>query len=114
MEDYVHVDFAPPRPFRRVGKTYVLTDGTNVLRLPISKTTLVLDGERATGAKMPRFIAEDRGLTVTASEKHNDMTRQDWFLLGITMAMLIRGDTTREATWNARKVVTTLLDESDE
>ncbi len=110
MEDYVHVDFFPPRPFRRVGKMYVLMDGTNELKLPMSKTTLVLDGELATGAEIPRFIAEDRGLTARASEEHNDMTRQDWFTLGITMALLIRGDSTRGATWNAGKVVATLLE----
>jgi len=45
------------------------------------------------------------------TELEEGMSREDWFLLGATMAFLIRGDTVSNAVWGARKVVQKLEQE---
>lgn len=118
MYEPVRVAFDPPRQCKQHGKSWILTcDGEQDVFLPQSQTSLEMDGDAVAAVTVPKFIAEDRGLVVVdvSLEEHNNntegMTREDWFTLGITMAMLIRGDDPSAAVWEAGKVVRKLLEE---
>ncbi len=113
MDETVRVEFDPPRQCEEVGKALKLTaEGEGDVWLPTATTTLEWDGGIVVAATIPRFIALDRGLIVVdcPQEENNDnsMTRDDWFLLGIAMALVIRGepniDVAREARKLARKL----------
>lgn len=116
MSDHVTIQFKPAREFRQVKKSYwINTDGDENLQLPVAETELITektpDGVMATGATIPRFIAEDRGLIeapvgeMIPEDESFSMTRYDWFMLGVTMAMIIRGDSVSDVVWEAGKIV---------
>jgi len=94
--EMVTVEFDAPRTIRQINRSYFLAaDGQDEVQLPCSKTTLITEdtpgGTVAIGAKIPRFIAEDRGLIDAPKEETTTvdaMTRYDWFLLGSTVALL--------------------------
>ena len=117
MVETVRVEFNPPRSVRTVKKSYFMTaDGCEKLQLPVKDTDIewaeTPDGQTAIGATIPRWLAEDRGL-VEAVQAESDvvqpMSRHDWMLLGTTMALLIRGYETRDAVWEAEKVVERMM-----
>jgi len=110
----------PPRKCESFGKAFKLTaDGQEDVWLPVSKTELEVTGEAeelVTAATMPRFIAEDRGLIEDAhspveTTTSETMTRDDWFLLGLTMAMVIRGED--DPVWEAKKIVRKMMNEKE-
>jgi hypothetical protein len=80
------------------------------LLLPVSLTELrteaTPDGEVVVSVVIPEFIAVDRGLVESDNDDDDGrkMTRDDWFLLGTAVALLIRGETLDEALWQAGKV----------
>lgn len=116
MTETVEVVFDPPRTVKELQKCYVLSaEGEPPLSLPISQTKLTLEetptGVVATGAHIPLFIAEDRGLVhVSSIMEDNTMTRHDWFLLGATLAMVIQGRDDKMVVWEARKMAKLLED----
>ena len=120
MNDFVEIRFNPPRAFREVKKSYfLLADGEEELQLPIASTALTTedspDGKVVVAAWIPRFIAEDRGLAGTASPVQGNapgdtMGRCDWFLLGATMACVIRDGVGTESEWEAKIMARKLME----
>ena len=105
-DPYVTVPFNAARAVRESGKVFILDEENLVL--PKSQVTLHRDGDdRAVSATMPRWLAEKKGL-VDTEDQPEDMTRHDWFLLGATMALLIRGDPESTAVWEGNKVAASL------
>lgn len=115
-DSMVTVHFDPPRRCRQVKNSWLITaDGEPDLFLPRLQTAMraMTDSEDSVGTvSVPEYIARDRDFgsatTDIVPQRHEmpgSMTRQDWFLLGITMAMLIRGDSVRDAIWEAEKTV---------
>jgi len=116
----VRVEFEPPRKCESFGKAFKLTaDGQEDVWLPVSKTELEVTGEAeelVIAATIPRYIAEDRGLLKDAhspveNSPAETMSRDDWFLLGLTMAKVICGDVS--PVWEAKKLVIQLLNEKE-
>ncbi len=108
-EETVRVEFDPPRHVEEVGKALKLTaEGEDDLWLPTATTLLEYVGGTVEAATVPRFIAEDRGLIVVdrLQEENDDdsMTRDDWFVLGMAMALVIRGESNLDVAWEARKL----------
>lgn len=112
--DTVTVRFERLRHCEQRKKSYWLTaDGEDELQLPVELTTLSTvetpDGLMVDAVTVPEWIAVDRGL-VDCETRRDDtrcepqMSRQDWFTLGLTMAFLIRGETELEAGWKASKM----------
>ncbi len=62
-----------------------------------------VDG-KVVAATVLKFIAEKEGWDFLHSfqeEEKETMSRDDWVMLGLTMACVIRGDTNSNAVWNA-------------
>lgn len=104
----VTVGFSPARSMTESTGAYTLSGG---VVLPKSKVELELDDHgKAITATMPEWLARDRGLTgMPSGVRDTEMTREDWFLLGLTMALLSAGHAMRDATWEARKLVRELI-----
>ena len=109
MDETVRVEFDPPRTCQETEKAWLLSaGGEECLILPKSQTNeLVRDGETVQAAIVSRWLAEKEGFIVSSTssfqgeEKEDDsMTRDDWVMLGLTMACVIRGDTNSDAVWN--------------
>ena len=88
MSQNVTVKFDPPRTVLDRGARYNFGEG---LWLPTSKVKLQSNEVgKVVAAEMPEWLARDRGLIGHLTETAPTMSREDCFLLGITMAMLIR------------------------
>lgn len=105
----VTVEFKPPRKVVEYMESYSF-EGRPLI-LPKSQTGIQRNVEgRAVKVTMPEWLARDRGLTGRVEEDNDStMTREDWFLLGATMAFLIRGESINEAVWGARKAVAKMV-----
>lgn len=121
MNETVTINFDPPRTVKQVRRSYILeADHQPELMLPIELTTLhtiqTPDGERVESVTIPRFIALDRGLVDEAipAAETDSMSRYDWFLLGMTMAMVISGKSESDALWDAKKMADKLMEMSSE
>ena len=110
----VTIQLVPPRKVETHKASYRLTaEGLPMLDVPSKLTTLTCDdANEVTAIEIPLWLAEDRGLAAgpereefVVEEDQERMTRDDWFLLGTTMAMLIRGTEPRNAVWEAMKLV---------
>ena len=110
----VTIQLDPPRKVETHKASYRLThDGCLDIIFPSKLTTLTCDdNNEVTAIEIPLWLAEDRGLAAgpereefVVEEDQEKMTRDDWFLLGTTMAMLIRGTEPRKAVWEAMKIV---------
>lgn len=118
MSDNIRVEFDPPRTCEEVGKAWRLSaDGEDAKFMPKSQVTPIVDQEgNAIAMVMSRFIAENEGFVESTTDKTfqesavNDadvMSRYDWYTLGITMAMVIRGSAAPD--WEAHKLVRKLF-----
>ena len=109
--EFVEVTFETPRTYRTVGKVHLIPWEDNELVLPVSQTTVHMDDNNmVTGVRIPRFIAEDRGLIETVEAAPSDpMTRRDWYLLGLLMAFIGQGVPTNTAIWEAEKLTGKVL-----
>jgi len=110
----VRITFDSPREFRQRGKSYWIEDSDgSEIQLPVSATKLETSHGCVVSATIPDYIAEDRGLIETPPvvAETDSMERHDWFLLGATMACLIRGDNERDAVWNGRKIASSVLED---
>jgi hypothetical protein len=116
MSETVRVEFDPPRHCKEVSKAWIVTvEGQPDLALPKSRTQLERDGDSVTAVTVPRWLAEKEELTEPTTcfleeETGDVMTRDDWFLLGLTMAFVIRGEPM--PLWEAGKLIQRLREES--
>ena len=116
-DDHVEIKFSPPRKYREVKKSYFLVEE---LQLPIACTTLEKEDSPdvivVTSAWIPQWLAKKEGLESSPSpgKVEGAMSRWDFYLLGATMAFIIRGDAEREAKWNAKKLARALVEEVTE
>ncbi len=103
MSETVRVEFDPPRQFEEAGKTWKLSaEGEATVYFAKIHTQLELDGDTVRAVTIPRYIAEDRGLvgvdclqeddSYQKEQTHDNMSRSDWFTLGMAMALVIRGE----------------------
>lgn len=120
MSDYVRHEFSPPRHCEEYRKSWKLTaDGESVVFLPQSTTTLERnDEDLVVAATVPRYVAEERGFVVDDGHSESQpretavpdtMSREDWYVLFLTCALLVRGDQPRNAEWEAKKIAAKLL-----
>jgi len=118
-DETVRVEFEPPKTCRKVKASYWLEGrGEPDIQLPVSLTTLECedtpDGTVVSAADVPRWLAEKSGLVTDMPLSHEvvaseEMTREDWYLLGLTIAMVVSG--ADDPVWNARKLADRLLEE---
>lgn len=123
MSETVRVEFDPPRQCEQVGKAWKLSaEGEDDLWLPTAETReLVQEGETVVAATIPQWLAvkeklvDDNGESyrdavwdgpsfLGEEERNDKMTRDDCFLLGMTMAVVIRGESYRDAVWEGRRL----------
>ena len=117
MSDTVRVEFDPPRTYQETEKAWLLSaEGEECLILPKSQTEeLVRDGDNVVAAIVSRWLAEKEGLACSASsfsfqeEENETMSRDDWWLLGLTMAFVFRGE--RDPLYEAGKLMKKLRGE---
>ncbi len=114
MSDTVRVEFDPPRTCQETEKAWLLSaEGQECLILPKSQTNeLVRDGETVRAAIVSCWLAEKEGLASTSSfqeEESETMTRDDWWLLGLSMAFVFRGE--RDPVFQAGKLMRKLRGE---
>ena len=112
MDETVRVEFDPPRQCEEVGKALKLTaEGERDLFLPTAMTQLEWDGGTVVAAVIPKFIAVKEGLVATSFLKEDDkMTRNEWYLLGMAMALASAGETANHnIPCEARKLAKRLL-----
>lgn len=99
----------PAVPREAASSVFVMVGGREV-QLPQKLTRLDAGQDGMTqGVYIPRWLAEKEGLV--QNEAQDTMSRDDWFLLGCTMAMLIRGEPTHHAAWEGKKLAKQLLEE---
>lgn len=102
--DYVRVPFDPPRQCNESGKAWRLWDGTEggqVEYIPKAVSTLGYDDNGLVAyVDMPQDVAERKGLSYDGGHSGSrpketvvpdGMSRQDWFTLGMAMALVIAG-----------------------
>lgn len=116
MTDTVRVEFDPPRQCEEHGKSWCLSaDGEATVYLPKSQTQLERkDTETVRAATIPQWLAINEGLAEDdrpsfLGEEEVKMTRDDWFLLGLTMAFVIRGEP--KPLWEAGKLIRKLRED---
>ena len=112
--DTVRVEFDPPRTYQETEKAWLLSaEGEECLALPKSQTEeLVRDGDNVVAAIVSRWLAEKEGLASSSSfqeEENETMSRDDWWLLGLTMAFVFRGE--RDPLYEAGKLMKKLRGE---
>lgn len=121
----VTIEFSPPRDYRSVKESWLITaEGEPDLFLPRSKTMMSSpDGDLVHSVTVPGYVASDPernwgsamvpGEDILPQVDSPSMSRYDWFMLGITMAMIIRGEGLRNVVWEAEKIVGKLKGEND-
>ena len=98
------------------GKAYLVVVGGREYRLPQSRTDVAFDGGVITGVRIPRWLAENEGLVELETplrQTQDGMSREDWFLLVTTAALLTRNLEPRKAYYEARIVTRLLLGEEE-
>lgn len=99
------IELPVPCEFRETDKCFFVQGMT----LPKSEVVLQLDAQgKVVSMIMPEWLAAKEGLVdslADAGTVEESMCRSDWYLLGATMAFLIRGESSDDAVWEARKVV---------
>lgn len=103
MSEYVRVEFDPPRQCNASGKAWRLwdTEGGQVEYIPMAVSTLGYNENGLVAyVDMPQDVAERKGLSYDGGHSGSrpketvvpdGMTRQDWFTLGMAMALVISG-----------------------
>jgi hypothetical protein len=120
MDENIRIPFNPPRQCKEAGKTWKLSaEGEDDLFLPITLTQREFDGNEVVAAVIPQWLAVKEGLVEDdepslQGEEDDKMTRDDWYMLGLAMALVSRGECeTHEVAWEARKLAQKLLGRED-
>lgn len=118
-EEKVTITLREPLPVREAGKSYFIQAGETEIQLPAKLTTLEKnDDGLVTAFTIPKWLHEKKEsmppLPVLPLEDR--MRRRDWFLLGTTVALLLRDSekTYHQAVWDANILVSEMLREEDE
>ncbi len=115
MDETVRVEFDPPRECAETPKSWRLWGaGVETIALPKSHVQLLeREGEMVVAVIMSAWLAEKEGLASSASslprKEDDEMTRDDWWLLGLSMAFVFRGE--RDPVFEAGKLMRKLRGE---
>ena len=99
MDETVRIEFDPPRQCKEVGKAFrVSGEGVDEMFLPTAMTQLEWEGGKVMAVTIPQWLAVREGLVEDDEpsflrEEDDTMTRDDWFLLGMAMALASAGET---------------------
>lgn len=123
MDEQVRVEFDPPHQCRETEKAWCMAvGGGETVLLPKSQAELQWEGAEVKAVILPRWLAEKRGLVAAdclqETDSHQEqqttdsMSRDDWLRLGLTMALLIRGEDNNDAVREARHLARRLQGDS--